>query len=99
MAEPKKPLSLKKALEHMRTGSALLRMNGNTGGPDGANFYIVPGGAVDPHTANAIMKRVDVRGSKDGLFPGHDQTWRFIRDPAPDVPSQADPPFLPPAAA
>jgi len=73
----KKPLSMKKALEFMRRGSCLLRMNSNSNGPDGANFYVVPGGLIEPHTAKSLMRRSDVRGGKDGLWPDHDQTWRL----------------------
>jgi len=70
----KGPLSLKKALEFMRGGngrdrSCLLKSAGI--------FYVVPGGYVEPDTAKAIMKRPDVCGSKDGLWPDHDQTWRI----------------------
>jgi hypothetical protein len=73
MAE-RKPISLKKALEFMRGGNGKQRaclLN------SGGIFYVVPGGYVEPSTAKAIMKRPDVRGSKDGLWPDHDQTWRL----------------------
>jgi hypothetical protein len=73
-SEKKKPLSIKKALEFMRGGKgqqkACLLQSGGT-------FYVVPGGFVDDRTARAIMKRRDVHGDKDGLWPGHDQTWRL----------------------
>ncbi len=65
----KKALSLKKALEFMRGKSCLM----NSGG----TYYVVPGGYVEPNTAKAIKKRPDVIGSKDALWPGHDQTWRI----------------------
>jgi hypothetical protein len=67
--EPKKPLTLKRALDFMRSGSCLLKQ--------ASTFYVVPGGLIDDRTALAIQKRPDVWSGKDGLWPGHDQTWRL----------------------
>jgi hypothetical protein len=40
--------------------------------------YIVPGGVVDEQVAQMIKDHPQVRGGKDGLFPGHEQTWRIL---------------------
>jgi hypothetical protein len=61
-----------------RRESRLVKMHCKNGAPP--KFYIAPrGGAVKPDDAEKIMARLDVRGMKDGLFPGLDQTWRMVR--------------------
>ena len=47
---------------------------------DGDEFYIVPGGRVDARDALKILERPDVRSFDDGLFPGHSQQWRMLRE-------------------
>jgi hypothetical protein len=37
----------------------------------------VPGGYVEPEVAEKIKKHQGVVAGTDGLFPGHDQTWRM----------------------
>jgi hypothetical protein len=44
---------------------------------DGDHFYIVPGGLVDPSTAQKILKQPDIIELDDGLFPGNPQSWRL----------------------
>jgi hypothetical protein len=36
----------------------------------------VKGGIVSAATATLIRTQDNIVGCKDGLFPGHDQTWR-----------------------
>jgi hypothetical protein len=43
----------------------------------GPRWFIIPGGEVSAETAAKIRKMPQVAPSKDGLFPGLDQTWRF----------------------
>jgi hypothetical protein len=38
--------------------------------------FMVPGGLVD-QVAQKIKDHPQVRAGKDGLFPGHEQTWRI----------------------
>ena len=68
-------LSLKRAMERMRTGSRLVHMHGSK--PNGRCWFVVPGGSVSEETSTAIRKHPSVIGGKDGLFPDHDQTWRM----------------------
>lgn len=73
----RKPLSLKKAMDLMRLpGTRLVRMF-TVGSPDGYAHYVVPGGYVEPETAERIKNRDDVIAGEDGLFPNIDQTWRI----------------------
>jgi hypothetical protein len=44
-----------------------------------AEHWIVPSGVyVDPVLAAAIKAHPQVRAGKDGMWPGHDQTWRVM---------------------
>lgn len=75
--KPPKAVGLKKALELMRQpGTRLVRMYTDKA-PDGFAHYLVPGGYVEPSTAEKIKDHPLVCASEDGLFPGHDQTWRL----------------------
>ena len=40
-------------------------------------WYVIAGGPVSDETAEKIKKRPDIIGQKDGLWPGHGQTWRL----------------------
>jgi hypothetical protein len=55
-----------------RPETRLVRMHGWRGG-----YYVVPGGRVDDQVATQIMNDPYVRSGRDGLFAGHDQTWRL----------------------
>jgi hypothetical protein len=73
----KKPLSFKKAIEAMRKNQArLVKMYSNVG-HGGFVHFVVPGGYVEPGTAEKIKSHPLVCASHDGLFPNHDQTWRL----------------------
>jgi hypothetical protein len=41
-------------------------------------YFVVPGGPVEHAVADKIKAHPLVRAGEDGLFPGHDQTWRMI---------------------
>ena len=74
----KTTLSLDAALTAMRKPDVrLVRMNGGRAG----GYYVVGagGGHVDDGVAAKIMSHPLVRGNRDGLFPGHDQTWRMVQ--------------------
>jgi hypothetical protein len=48
--------------------------------PVGPHWFVLPGGGyVKPEDAEKILKRPDIRGQKDALFPGLDQTYRMVR--------------------
>jgi hypothetical protein len=69
------PLTYDAAMTAMRKPEArLVRMHGG----QQAVYYVVPGGAVERPVADKIIAHPLVRGGRDGLFPGHDQTWRMI---------------------
>jgi hypothetical protein len=40
-------------------------------------WFIVPGREISPEMATRLIGRPDVRGGHDGMWPGHDQTWRI----------------------
>ena len=42
-----------------------------------SEFWIVPGGKIEPEMAARLMTHPQVIGGKDALFPGHHQTWRM----------------------
>jgi hypothetical protein len=70
-----KPLEYDRAIEAMRKPEArLVRMNGGRG----AGYFVVPGGPVERAVAVKVMNHPLVRAGRDGLFPGHDQTWRML---------------------
>jgi hypothetical protein len=71
-----KPLGYDEAIEAMRKPEArLVRMNSRPAG-----YFVVPGGPVERTAADKVMNHPLVRAGHDGLFPGHDQTWRMIND-------------------
>jgi hypothetical protein len=69
-------LSEKRAVEQMRTGSALVHLHGRD---SGRQYFVVPGGPITDETAEKIKQRPDVLGQRDGLFPNLDRTWRMMR--------------------
>jgi len=69
-----KALGLRRALDLMRRhGTRMIAQNIN------GEFvhYVVPGGYVEPDTAQKIKEHPMVFGGYDGLFPGMHQTWRM----------------------
>lgn len=74
---PKKAISFKRAISMMRLrGTRLVKMHTDSC-PGGFAHYVIPGGYVEPDVAEKIKAHPAVSASKDGLFPGHDQTWRM----------------------
>jgi hypothetical protein len=67
-------LTAEKALARMRTGSVLVHMHTNN---KTQRWFVIPGGAVNEAVAETIRTHPLVSGSRDGLFPQHDQTWRM----------------------
>lgn len=75
--QPPKAIGLKKALDMMRLqGTRLVQMH-TTGSPEGVAHYVIPGGYVEPDVAEKIKTNPQVVAGEDGLFPGHNQTWRM----------------------
>lgn len=67
-------LSFNKAFDALsRPGSRMMIMH-TLGGDE---YFIVPGGRVTLEDAQRIMKRANVVPFDDGLFPGHEQSWRI----------------------
>ena len=75
--KPLKEVSLKKAFELMRKPETRLVKMFTRASPEGFAHYVLPGGYVSSATAEKIKQHPLVHASKDGLFPGHDQTWRL----------------------
>jgi hypothetical protein len=63
-----------RAVDLMRTGSVLIKQH-NQGGATG--HYLAPGGYVEPAVAEKIKGHPLVLVGRDGMWPGHDQTWKF----------------------
>jgi hypothetical protein len=72
------PLALSgdQALTRMREGSTLISMSPKH--PKDYRWFVVPGGPIKPETADKIKNHPSVVASKDGLWPGHDQTWKML---------------------
>jgi hypothetical protein len=80
VAQPQKEIGFRKAMDQMnKPGTRLVRMI-TEASPDGRAHYVVPGGLVSSAVAEKIKARPNVVGGADGLFPGHDQTWRIGTD-------------------
>jgi hypothetical protein len=43
----------------------------------GVKWFLIPHGEVSTETARKIRSMPQVAPSRDGLFPGLDQTWRW----------------------
>jgi hypothetical protein len=66
-----KPIGYQRTVDLMRAGARLCLMHAN----DGFIYYVVPGGPVTTETAEKIKQHPLVPAGRDGLFPGHHQTW------------------------
>jgi hypothetical protein len=77
MTKPK--LTLHKALDLLRQpGSRMVRTNGNGDDLKRSEHWITPACVrVDPKLAERIKLHPQVIAGKDGIWPGHDQTWRI----------------------
>jgi hypothetical protein len=66
-----------RAVDCMRGGGTLVHMHSQS--PTEKQWFVVPGDAVTDDVATKIRNRPDVSGHEDGLWPGHDQTWRMMK--------------------
>lgn len=64
-----KTSAITKILNHMRKGAVLIKQ--------GEQHFLIPGGVVHPVTAAKLKEHPQVRGGRDGMWPGHEQTWRI----------------------
>ena len=67
-------MTLLKALDLMRKGSVMVREHSKD---DTGEYFIAPGGPVSRPIALKIIEHPQVRGGRDGMWPGHEQTWRI----------------------
>lgn len=80
VAKPQKAIGYRQALDLMGKPDARLVKMRAEGSASGFAYYVVPGGYVEPDTAQKIKDHPFVQAMEDGLFPGHDQTWRLLTD-------------------
>lgn len=64
-----KKSQLLKALDRLRAGGVMIR--------EGGEYYLIPGGRLDPNLAAKLKSHPQVSGGRDGMWPGHEQTWRI----------------------
>ena len=71
--KPLKAIGFNRAMDLMMADARLVKMH-----VDGSPiYYIVPGGYVEPSTAEKINTHPQVTASEDGMWPGHSQTWKI----------------------
>jgi hypothetical protein len=77
MRKSKKQISFDRALDAMhRNGAVLLNMHESAG----RAWFIWPANVrVPADIAAKLLARADIKGGKDSLFPGLDQTYRMVR--------------------
>jgi hypothetical protein len=75
MSKTSPTLKLEQALQRMRSGARLVHMHGWASGP---SWFVIPGGPVTDIVANKVREHPAVVAGADGMFPGHDQTWRMV---------------------
>ena len=74
----KKSDDMNRVLDAMRKGAVMVHMSINRGHtPLKMEYYLVPGGVIDRETAERIKEHPQVPASGDGIWPGHDQTWKI----------------------
>ena len=76
MAKKLPSLKLEQALQRMRCGARLIHMHGVLN--DSSVWCVIPGGPVTDTVAERLREHPAVVAGHDGLFPGHDQTWRML---------------------
>jgi hypothetical protein len=78
MSAAKGKLKLDRAIDLLHhKGSRLVKMHTARGGME---WFILPaGGIISTQDAATILARPDIRGQKDCLFPGLDQTYQMVR--------------------
>ena len=58
-----------KALDSLRKGAVVIR--------EGEYYYLIPGGRIELALAAKIKEHPQVMVGRDGMWPGHEQTWRI----------------------
>ena len=76
MSKTSPSLKIEQALQLMRKGACLAHMHSKPSDP--YHWFVIPGGPVTVLVATKILEHPSVIGSKDGLFPQLDQTWRML---------------------
>jgi hypothetical protein len=69
-----KHIGLRRAIDMMRTGSRLVKQHNKDGT---IGHYLAPGGYVEPAVAEKLKQHPLILAGRDGMWPGHDQTWRL----------------------
>jgi hypothetical protein len=68
--------TVNQAIGLMRGGCVLQQTHTKTG----LKWFLVPdGGEINPNTAAALVRRIDVRPQADGLFPGVSQSYEVAK--------------------
>ncbi len=75
MKYPPKSLGFNKALDLLRLPGHRLMLMHNPLSPECKSYYLVPGGYVEPKTAEKIIAAPDVHVLDNGLLDGHPQSW------------------------
>jgi hypothetical protein len=76
MSSSPKYSRIDQVIDRMRHHGAYLAMMHTARGKE---FFTVPhGDRVKPDDAIKIIARQDIDAMDDGLFPGHQQTWRMV---------------------
>jgi hypothetical protein len=69
-----KAITFNRAIDMLRSPERrLVKMSVN----QSPAYFIAPGGPVSLEVAEKIKSHPLVHPMQDGLFPGHDQTWRI----------------------
>jgi hypothetical protein len=70
-----KKLTMLQALHQLKQpGARLIRLHTAR---DGCEFWITPATRVPDELAAQLQRHPYIRAGEDGLWPGHDQTWRW----------------------
>jgi hypothetical protein len=67
-------IGLNRAIDLMRLGSVLVRQHNGDGT---SGHYLAPGGYVEPAIAEKLKSHPLISAGADGIWPGHDQTWKL----------------------
>jgi hypothetical protein len=70
----RKHIGYNRAVDLMRMGSTLIKQHNHDGT---TGHYLAPGGYVEPAIADKLKEHPLVLAGCDGMWPKHDQTWKF----------------------
>lgn len=79
--DPYACISFDKAFAALSKPGARMMMMHAKGGDA---YFVIPGGRVSHKDAIRIMDRANVETFDDGLFPGHEQSWRIVTHDRPN---------------